>query len=148
MLGCTDCQDNINHYMQCSPLWQIACSALGVTDPFNFSMRLCIVSPTVGNAQLLALVFAPYHSAHSMFKGGDVISPMPRVVQQNLVQAAKAFRHHINGWCCIKYIVSFLAWKIYIYICIYMYISLYTCIYICIYPSLFIYTCILAYLYF
>ena len=60
-----------------------------MTDPFNFSERLCLVSPTVGNAQLHALVFALYHSAHSMFKGGDVISPMPRAVQLNLVQAAK-----------------------------------------------------------
>ena len=97
LLGCNDCQDNIGHYMQCSPLWQIACEALGVTDPFNYNERLCIVSPTVGNAQLLALVFALYHSAHSMFKGGDVISHMPRAVQLNLVQAAKALRHHING---------------------------------------------------
>ena len=24
LLGCTDCQDNMNHCMQCSPLWQIA----------------------------------------------------------------------------------------------------------------------------
>ena len=97
LLGCNDCQDNIGHYLQCSPLWQIACEALGVTDPFNYNERLCIVSPTVGKAQLLALVFALYHSAHSMFKGGDVISPMPRAVQLNLVQAAKALRHHING---------------------------------------------------
>ena len=97
LLGCNDCQDNISHYMQCSPLWQIACEALGVTDPFNFNSRLCLESPTVGNAQLLALVFTLYHSAHSLFKGVDVLSPMPRVVQQNLVEAAKAFRHHING---------------------------------------------------
>ena len=92
LLGCSDCQDNINHYLQCSPLWQIARVALGVTDLFNSSERLCIVSPTVGNAQLLALV---YHLAHNMFKGGDVVSPMPRAVQLNLVQAAKAFRHQI-----------------------------------------------------
>ena len=39
LLGCNDCQDNINQYNQCSPLWQIACEALRVTDPFNFSMR-------------------------------------------------------------------------------------------------------------
>ena len=87
----------MGHYLQCSPLWQIACEALGVTDPFNFSERLCIVSPTVGKAQLLALVFSLYHSAHNLFKGVDVVSPRPRAVQKNLVEAAKAFRHHING---------------------------------------------------
>ena len=95
LLGFSDRQDNIKHYLQCSPLWQIASGALGVTDPFSLNERLCIVSPTIGNAQLLALAFALYHSAHNMFKGGDVVSPMPRAVQLNLVQAAKAFRHHI-----------------------------------------------------
>ena len=94
LLGCTDCADNINHYIQCSPLWQIACSALGVTDPFTFSKRLCIVSPSPDNAQLLALVFSLYHSAHNSFKR-DVVSPSPGTVQKNLVEAARAYRQLI-----------------------------------------------------
>ena len=94
LLGCTDCADNINHYIQCSPLWQIACSALGVVDPFTFSKRLCIVSPSPDNAQLLALVFSLYHSAHNSCTRDDV-SPSPRAVQTNLVQAARAYRQHI-----------------------------------------------------
>ena len=94
LLGCTDCADNINHYIQCSPLWQIACSALEVSDPVSFSKRLCLELPPPGNAQLLALVFSLYHSAHNMFKCDDV-SPMPRVVQKNLVEAARALRQHI-----------------------------------------------------
>jgi hypothetical protein len=65
LLGCCESGDNINHYLQCSPLWQIACAALGVEDPFDFSKRLCIVSPSPDNAQLLALVFSLYHSAHN-----------------------------------------------------------------------------------
>ena len=80
--------------IQCSPLWQIACASLGVADPFAFSKRLCIVSPSPGNAQLLALVFSLYHSAHNMCSS-DVVSPAPRDVQQSLVQAARAFRQHI-----------------------------------------------------
>ena len=94
LLGCTDCTDDINHYIQCSPLWQIACSALGVSDPFTFSKRLCIVSPSPDNAQLLALVFSLYHSAHNSFKG-DGVSPSTRTVQKNLVDAARAYRQHI-----------------------------------------------------
>ena len=81
LLGCNDCADNINHHLQCSPLWQIASQALGVSDPFSFSKRLCIDSPTPGN------------SPHNMYKGDDV-SPMPGAVQRNLVQAAKALRQH------------------------------------------------------
>ena len=94
LLGCNGCADNINHYLQCSPLWQIAGQALEVRDPFSFSRRLCIDSPTPGNAQLLSLVFPLYHSAHNMYKGDDV-SSMPRAVQINLVQAATALRQHI-----------------------------------------------------
>ena len=94
LLGCCGASDDINHYMQCSPLWQIACGALGVVDPFDFSKRLCIVSPSPDNAQLLALVFSLYHSAHHSFPS-DVVSPSPAVVQKNLVEAARAYRPHI-----------------------------------------------------
>jgi len=94
LLGCCGACDNINHYMQCSPLWQIACGALGVVDPFDFSKRLCIVSPSPDNAQLLALVFSLYHSAHHSFPS-DVVGPSPAVVQKNLVEAARAYRPHI-----------------------------------------------------
>jgi len=94
LLGCRGSGDNINHYMQCSPLWQIACAALGVDDPFDFSKRLCIVSPSPDNAQLLALVFSLYHSAHNSCTPDDV-SPSPAVAQKNLVEAARAYRHHI-----------------------------------------------------
>ena len=94
LLGFSDCSDNIDHYTQCSPLWQIACAALGVSDPFSFSKRLCLVSPFPANAQLLALDFSLYHSAHNSFKSDDV-SPSPRAVQKNLVEAARAYRQHI-----------------------------------------------------
>ena len=94
LLGCCGSRDNINHYLQCSPLWQIACAALGVEDPFDFSKRLCIVSPSPDNAQLLALVFSLYHSAHNSCTPDDV-SPSPAAVQKNLVEAARAYRQHI-----------------------------------------------------
>ena len=80
--------------MMCSPLWQIACASLGVDEPFTFSKRLCLDSPSPDNAQLFALVFSLYHSAHNSFKN-DVVSPSPAVVQKNLVEAARAYRPHI-----------------------------------------------------
>ena len=92
--GCNDCSDNINYYIQCSSLLQIASQALEVSHPFSFSKRLCLDSPSPGNAQLLSLVFSLYHSAHNMLKSDDV-SPMPRAVPRNLVEAAKALRQHI-----------------------------------------------------
>ena len=94
LLGCTDGADNINHYIQCSPLWQIARSALGIVDPFEFSNRLCLVAPTPGNAQLLALVYTLYHNAHNTFSR-DGVSPSPRATQKNLVEASRADGQHI-----------------------------------------------------
>ena len=93
---CCDSFDNINHYIQCSPLWQIASQALEVRDPFSFEERLCLVSPSPGNAQLLSLVFLFYQSAHSQARAsGDDVIPSPRVAQRNAVQAARALRLHI-----------------------------------------------------
>ena len=97
LFGCSDCVDNINHYMQCSPLWQIACQALDIRDPFSFSERLCLVAPTPDNAQLLALVFLVYHSAHQQARScDDDVRPDPRSVQRNAVEAARGLRHHVG----------------------------------------------------
>ena len=98
LFGCSDCCDNINHYLQCSPLWQIACQSFNVRDPFNFSERLCLISPSPDNAQLLALVFLLYHSAHSQARhSDDGVSPRPLTAQRNAVEAARALRHHVCG---------------------------------------------------
>ena len=83
--------------MQCSPLWQIASQSLELRDPFNFSERFCLVSPTPGNAQLLSLVFLLYHSAHYQARSGDDgVIPSPIVAQRNAVQAARALRLHVQ----------------------------------------------------
>jgi len=97
LFGCSEATDNINHYMQCSPLWQIACQSLDHRDPFVFSERLCLMSPNPGNAQLLALVFLLYHSAHGQARASPVddVIPSPRVAQLNAVQAARALRLHV-----------------------------------------------------
>ena len=96
LFGCSDCVDNINHYLQCSPLWQIACQALNIRDPFSFSERLCLVAPTPDNAQLLALVFLLYHSAHQQARAcDDGVRPNPLAVQRNAVEAARGLRLHV-----------------------------------------------------
>ena len=82
--------------MQCGPLWQIVCQSLDVRDPFNFSERLCLVSPSPDNARLLSLVFLLYHSAHSQARfGDDGVIPRPLAAQRNAVQAARALRLHV-----------------------------------------------------
>ena len=39
LFGCSESQDNISHFIQCSPLWQIASQALNVVDLLSLSKR-------------------------------------------------------------------------------------------------------------
>ena len=95
-LGCPSCADNINHYIQRSPLWQIACSAIEVEDPFSFGERLCIQSPTPGRAKLRALAFCiyPLSPSEARTSTGGVV-PSQNAAQQSAVEAARAFRSHV-----------------------------------------------------
>ena len=97
LFGCSESKDDLDHYLQCSPLWQIASQALGVQDPFNLEERLCLKLPSVGRAQLLALVFLLYHFAHSKARNltSDAI-PNPREAQNSIFQAARTFIHHVT----------------------------------------------------
>ena len=83
-----------------------------------YSRYICLDAPfsSPGNAQLLAPVFSLYHSAHNMFKGDDV-SPMPRAVQRNLVEAASIkAAYFIIVWEAHKTQLSYFAWnKIHMY---------------------------------
>ena len=71
---------------------QAPIEALGCGIVVHFNVRR--LAPSPDNAQFLALVFSLYHSAHNSHKIGDV-SPSPRAVQKNLVEAARAYRQHI-----------------------------------------------------
>ena len=71
---------------------QAPIEALGCGMVVLFNVRKLASSPD--NAQLLALVFSLYNLAYNSYKIGDV-SPSPRAVQKNLVEAARAYRQHI-----------------------------------------------------
>ena len=93
LFGCQDSSDELKHYILCSPLWQIACQALEVTDPFHLEERLCLTNASPIRAQLLSLVFALYHSSHSSVRSDPAQSS--RFLQHSAAEQARAYRHHI-----------------------------------------------------
>ena len=93
LFGCNDSSDELKHYVLCSPLWQIACQALEMTDPFQLEERLCLINASPIRAQLLALVFALYHASHNSVKNDA--APSSRFLQQSAAEQARAFKHHI-----------------------------------------------------
>ena len=66
LFGCPHSSDNLQHYIECSPLWQLAGETLGLLAPFDLRERLCILNPSVVGCQLLALCFQGYHYAKSL----------------------------------------------------------------------------------
>ena len=62
LFGCQDSSDELKHYILCSPLWQIACQALEVTDPFHLEERLCLTnaSPDSGPVALSSFRALPH----------------------------------------------------------------------------------------
>ena len=96
LFGCSESCDDIQHYIVCSPLWQIACQALEVNDPFNIEERLCLVRASPIRAQLLSLVFCLYYAVHGITRGtrGTVSGTLcPRFIQQSVVEQERAYRH-------------------------------------------------------
>ena len=77
------------------PLWQIACQALQVTDPFQLEERLCLRNASPIRAQLLALVFAVYHSSRNSVRTNPALTS--RLLQHSAAEQARALRHHIQS---------------------------------------------------
>ena len=63
LFGCQHENDDLKHYIRCSPLWQLSAETLGVSAPLDLRERLCILNPSVERMQLLALCFQGYHYA-------------------------------------------------------------------------------------
>ena len=96
VFGCSGANDEINHYLVCSPLWQIASGALRIEAPLDIATRLCLLNPTPDAARLLALTFSLYHHAKSRAKelgGATVIGSC--TVQRLTYEAACALINHV-----------------------------------------------------
>ena len=63
IFGCTDCSDEIRHYIQCPILWQLAREALSLSEQqFSIEHRLCFVDCSLDKLRLLAYSHLLYHS--------------------------------------------------------------------------------------
>ncbi len=96
LLGCAHANDDIRHYLLCSPLWQIAGQALGAEPPLDLAARLCLVEPCTERARLLALTFQLYHFGKAQVKafGGPQFCGSNHV-QSLLVEASRALKNHV-----------------------------------------------------
>ena len=99
IFGCKHEGDDLRHYIQCSPLWQLAGEAINVLPPFDLVERLCLVHPTSEKFVMLALAFQGYHHAKSLCEGqGEqrLIVQDQRRLQTAVQQAMKSFVHNFG----------------------------------------------------
>ena len=63
IFGCTDCRDELCHYLQCPLLWQLASGACDSTelDP-SLLHRICLYEPSNEKLRKLAFCHALYHA--------------------------------------------------------------------------------------
>ena len=65
ILGCSNCQDNLKHYLRCDPLWTLAASACGLPSCFLClppKERLCLWNKSTYGLKLLRVVYSVYHT--------------------------------------------------------------------------------------
>ena len=84
LFGCKAEQDNLKHYLFCSPLWQITSEALGFSPPLSIEMRLCMSECSPQGITLLALAVQVYHYTKAQLKvdaEGGLVQPSPLYAQ-------------------------------------------------------------------
>ena len=97
IFGCRNCDDEIRHYLLCSPLWQIASGAFDLQAPLHLETRLGLVDPSPETLQMLALAFMIYHNAKSRIKElGGLEAVGHRYVQQIAYESSRAFVTHLK----------------------------------------------------
>ena len=63
IFGCTDCLDEIQHYLFCPILWQLGREALSISEHhFCLGHRLCFIDCSLDKLRLLAYVHLLYHA--------------------------------------------------------------------------------------
>ena len=96
IFGCRGAQDSLNHYLVCSPLWQIASASLCCEAPLHIGPRIGIIDPTPQRLQLLSLCFCIYHYTKSRAKelGGAPVLGSNRI-QDIASESARTFLNHV-----------------------------------------------------
>ena len=97
LYGCA-ARDELNHYLICPVLWQIARESLSLSeDSVLVEERLCCIHPSLSKLQLLAFAHTLYHANVNdtcvVFRNGCLACP--RVVQSRAAQVARNIKHMI-----------------------------------------------------
>ena len=61
IFGCTDCTDNLMHYLICPVLWQIANEIIGHESSVHIGSRMCFCLPSETKFKRLAIAHTVYH---------------------------------------------------------------------------------------
>jgi len=91
IFGCSGQWDDLYHYLECAPLWDIACKQINFETPHTFAARLCLVNPSKQGVQALALTFSIYH----FVKNQPDPFQCPAHSQRLAVEGAKALIRHL-----------------------------------------------------
>ena len=63
IFGCLDCLDNLQHYLVCPILWQLAKEALNLQETsLEIGHRLCVTEVNINRLRLLGYCHTLYHS--------------------------------------------------------------------------------------
>ena len=65
IFGCEDCEDNLDHYLCCDPMWTIAACAASLPSVFLSLTpleRLCLLNKSVVGLRLISVVYRGYHT--------------------------------------------------------------------------------------
>ena len=95
IFGCTDCSDEIRHYIQCPILWQLAREALSISEQqFSIEHRLCLIDCSLDKLRLLAYSHLLYHALKNDREcvqcNGQIKSP--QFIQQKGSNFSRALR--------------------------------------------------------
>ena len=97
IFGCTDCLDNIQHYLCCPILWQLSREALSLSEEhFSIWHRLCLIDCSKDKLRLLAYSHLLYHAVKNdtdCVEASGIIKNSCFIQQKstNLVKALKPF---------------------------------------------------------
>ena len=99
VFGCTDCKDEILHYLQCPILWQLAREALLLSEEhFSLGHRLCYIDCSRDKLRLLAYSHTLYHALKNdteCVNASGVIKDS-QFIQQRSCRLIKAIRPFVS----------------------------------------------------
>ncbi len=98
IFSCKDEQDDIRHYVVCSPLWQIVGEVLSMQSPLSLAERLCLCNGAPIAVLRIALAFHCYHYSKALCTGENPQVPdlCARVIQRAAFESGLTFFRHLS----------------------------------------------------